>query len=86
MAATSGPDNERSAVESAAAAVAAAMWAAADSLQARLELVLDERLGTLTPDQRGFMQVARADGHRLLKLIGDFREIACAEAGLLELN
>lgn len=86
MAATSGPENDRSPVESAAAAVAAAMWAAADSLQARLELVLDERLGTLTPDQRGFMQVARADGQRLLKLIGDFREIACAEAGLLELN
>ena len=62
------------------------MWAAADSLQARLELVLDERLGALTADQRGFMQVARADGQRLLKLIGDFREIACADAGLLELD
>ena len=62
------------------------MWAAADSLQARLELVLDERLGALTPDQRGFLQVARADGQRLLKLIGDFREIACADAGLLELD
>jgi signal transduction histidine kinase len=86
MAATSGREVERSPVESAAASVAAAMWAAADSLQARLELVLDERLGALTPDQRGFLQVARADGQRLLKLIGDFREIACADAGLLELD
>jgi signal transduction histidine kinase len=86
MAAPSGTEVERSPVESAAASVAAAMWAAADSLQARLELVLDERLGALTPDQRGFLQVARADGQRLLKLIGDFREIACADAGLLELD
>lgn len=62
------------------------MWAAADSLQARLELVLNERLGALTADQRGFLQVARKDGQRLLKLIGDFREIALAEAGLLELE
>jgi len=73
-------------VEAAAPSVAAAMWAAADSLQARLELVLDERLGQLNPDQRGFLQVARADGQRLLKLIADFREIACADAGLLELD
>jgi signal transduction histidine kinase len=77
---------ERSPVEAAAPSVASAMWAAADSLQARLELVLDERLGQLTPDQRGFLQVARADGQRLLKLIADFREIACADAGLLELD
>jgi signal transduction histidine kinase len=86
MAAASGRQVERSSVETAAAPVAAAMWAAADSLQARLELVLDERLGPLTPDQRGFLQVARADGQRLLKLIADFREIACADAGLLELD
>jgi signal transduction histidine kinase len=77
---------DRSAVECSAASAAAAMWAAADSLQARLELVLDERLGALTADQRGFLQVARKDGQRLLKLIGDFREIALAEAGLLELD
>lgn len=77
---------ERSAVESSAVSAAAAMLAAADSLQARLELVLDERLGGLSADQRGFLQVARKDGQRLLKLIADFREIALADAGLLELE
>ena len=77
---------EQSAVESAAAFAAAAMCAAAESLQARLELVLDEKLGALSADQRGFLQVAKKDGERLLKLIGDFHEIALAEAGLLELD
>lgn len=62
------------------------MAAAAESLQARLELVLDERLGPLTSDQRGFLQVAKTDGERLLKLIADFNEMARAEAGLLELD
>ena len=62
------------------------MLAAAESLQARLELVLDERLGALTADQRGFLEVAKKDGRRLLKLIADFREIALAQAGLLELD
>ena len=77
---------EQSAVESSALAAATAMWSAADSLQARLELVLDERLGALSADQRGFLQVARKDGQRLLKLLADFRDIALADAGLLELD
>jgi signal transduction histidine kinase len=77
---------EQSAVESSALTAATAMWSAADSLQARLELVLDERLGALSADQRGFLQVARKDGQRLLKLLADFREIALADAGLLELD
>jgi signal transduction histidine kinase len=80
------PEALTSAVQSSAAGAAAAMAAAAESLQARLELVLDERLGALTADQRGFLQVARSDGQRLLRLIGDFREIALADAGLLELD
>jgi light-regulated signal transduction histidine kinase (bacteriophytochrome) len=75
-----------SAVEASAASAAAAMAAAAESLQARLELVLDERLGPLSADQRGFLQVAKRDGERLLKLISDFHEIALADAGLLELD
>jgi signal transduction histidine kinase len=62
------------------------MAAAAESLQARLELVLDERLGALSADQRGFLQVAKRDGERLLKLLSDFHEIALADAGLLELD
>jgi signal transduction histidine kinase len=62
------------------------MAAAAESLQARLELVLDERLGVLTADQRGFLQVALKDGQRLLKLIADFQEIALADSGALELE
>jgi signal transduction histidine kinase len=80
------PRSENSAVESSAAGAAAAMAAAAESLQARLELVLDERLGALTADQRGFLEVAKSDGQRLLRLIGDFREIALADAGLLDLD
>jgi signal transduction histidine kinase len=75
-----------SAVESCAASASAAMKAAAESLQARLELVLDERLGPLTADQRGFLQVALKDGKRLLKLIADFGEIAQADGGTLELE
>jgi hypothetical protein len=82
----SGRQLEQSAVESSALTTATAMWSAADSLQARLELVLDERLGALSADQRGFLQVARQDGQRLLRLLADFREIALAEAGLLELD
>jgi signal transduction histidine kinase len=62
------------------------MAAAAESLQARLELVLDERLGALSADQRGFLQVAKKDGERLLKLISDFREIALADSGTLDLD
>ena len=62
------------------------MCAAAESLQARLELVLDERLGALSADQRGFLQVAKKDGQRLLKLLADFQEIALAQTGLLELE
>jgi signal transduction histidine kinase len=62
------------------------MCAAAESLQARLELVLDERLGALSADQRGFLQVAKKDGQRLLKLLADFREIALAETGQLDLD
>jgi signal transduction histidine kinase len=75
-----------SAVESCAASATAAMASAAESLQARLELVLDERLGALPPEVRGFLQVARKDGLRLLKLIGDLREIALAESDRLELD
>jgi signal transduction histidine kinase len=80
------PDSQSSAVQSSAAGAAAAMAAAAESLQARLELVLDERLGALTADQRGFLEVAKSDGQRLLRLIRDFREIALADAGELELD
>ena len=62
------------------------MAAAAESLLARFELVLDERLGDLNADQRGFLEVARRDGQRLVRLIRDFREIALADAGALELD
>jgi signal transduction histidine kinase len=79
-------DSSSSAVQSSAAGAAAAMAAAAESLQARLELVLDERLGALSADQRGFLEVAKSDGQRLLRLIRDFREIALADAGSLELD
>lgn len=80
------PHDSRTAVQSSAAGAAAAMAAAAESLQARLELVLDERLGGLSADQRGFLEVAKSDGQRLLRLIRDFREIALADAGELELD
>jgi signal transduction histidine kinase len=73
-----------SAVERSAAPTAAAMAAAAETLQSHLEFVLDERVGSLTADQRRFLNVALRYGDRLVRLVEDMRTIALAESGDLE--
>src|ERR671923_812663 len=74
-----------SAVERCAAPTTAAMAAAAETLQSHLEFVLDERAGSLTPEQRRFLDVALRYGDRLVHLVEDMRLIALAEAGELDL-
>jgi signal transduction histidine kinase len=61
------------------------MAAAAETLQSHLEFVLDERAGSLTPEQRRFLDVALRYGDRLVHLVEDMRLIALAEAGELDL-
>lgn len=73
-----------SAVERSAAPTSAAMAAAAETLQSHLEFVLDERVGSLTPEQRRFLNVALRYGDRLVLLVEDMRTIALAESGELE--
>jgi signal transduction histidine kinase len=73
-----------SAVERSASATTAAMAAAAETLQSHLEFVLDERVGSLTADQRRFLDVALRYGDRLVRLAEDMRTTALAEAGELE--
>ena len=73
-----------SAVERCAAPTTAAMAAAAETLQSHLEFVLDERVGSLTPEQRRFLDVALRYGDRLVRLVEDMRMIALAESGELE--
>ena len=69
------------------------MLTAAESVQARLELVLDENVGPLTADQLAFLQVAVRDGKRLLGLIEELQLIALVdgdrlapESGLFDLG
>jgi signal transduction histidine kinase len=73
-----------SAVERCAATTTAAMASAAETLQSHLEFVLDERVGSLTADQRRFLDVALRYGDRLVRLVEDMRTIALAESGELD--
>jgi signal transduction histidine kinase len=67
----------------AAPSAAAAMLTAAESVQARLELILDEKVGPLAPDQLAFLQVAARDGKRLLGLIEELQLIALVDSDQL---
>ena len=62
------------------------MVTAAESLQSHLELVLDERVGALSQDQRRFLDAAFRYGRHLLRLVDDMRAVALAEAGALVLE
>jgi two-component system, OmpR family, sensor histidine kinase AdeS len=73
-----------SGLERSAASTTAAMAAAAETLQRHLEFVLDDRVGSLTPDQRRFLNVALRHGDRVVRLVEDMRTIALAESGELE--
>jgi hypothetical protein len=75
-----------STLERSAASTAAAMWADAEVLQSHLELVLDERIGPLTPDQKRFLDVAARHGQRIAKLADDLELVALAKRGDLELE
>lgn len=62
----------------------AAMTSAAETLRSRLEFVLDERAGALTPEQRRFLDGAVRYGERLVRLAEDMHTVALAESGELE--
>src|SRR5437773_2185810 len=70
-------------VARAAPSAVAAMLTAAESVQARLELVLDEKVGPLTADQLAFLQVAVRDAKRLRGLIEELQLIALVHSELL---
>jgi hypothetical protein len=62
----------------------AALETAAEALESRLELVLDERVGALTADQRPFLFGAAEQGRRLLATIRDLELVAAAGSGSLD--
>jgi len=77
---------ERSVVEACAASTAEAMALANESVRTHLEFVLDERVGSLTSDQRRFLDLGWRHSRRLTKLADDFRDVVRASAGELTLD
>jgi signal transduction histidine kinase len=77
---------ERSAVEACAASAAEAMALANQSVRTHLEFVLDERVGSLTSEQRRFLDLGWRHSRRLTKLADDFRDVVRASAGNLTLD
>jgi signal transduction histidine kinase len=77
---------ERSAVEACAASTAEAIALANESVRTHLEFVLDERVGSLTSDQRRFLDLGWRHSRRLTKLADDFRDVVRASAGKLTLE
>jgi signal transduction histidine kinase len=80
------PPRECSAVEACAASTAEAMALANQSVRTHLEFVLDERVGSLTSDQRRFLDLGWRHSRRLTKLADDFRDVVRASAGKLPLD
>jgi signal transduction histidine kinase len=80
------PSRKRSAVDACAASTAEAMALANQSVRTHLEFVLDERVGSLTPDQRRFLDLGWRHSRRLTKLADDFRDVVRASAGKLTLD
>ena len=56
------------------------------SIGGYLELILEEEIGDLTPQQRRFLEVIERNAKRLLRLIGDLLLVTQIEAGKLELE
>jgi signal transduction histidine kinase len=56
------------------------------SIGGYLELILEEEVGELTPQQRRFIEVIERNAQRLLRLVGDLLLVAQIEAGKLELD
>jgi signal transduction histidine kinase len=67
-------------------AAAACMRTALGSLQTRLELLLAEEPGALTPAQRGELAAIGREGRRVASLVVDVELVARAEEGRLELD
>ena len=80
------PRGERSPVEACAASVAEAIALANQSVRTHLEFVLDDRVGSLTPDQRRFLDLGWRHSRRLSKLAEDFRDVVGASTGELRLD
>lgn len=80
------PPREHSAVEACAASTAEAMALANQSVRTHLEFVLDERVGSLTSDQRRFLDLGWRHSRRLTKLAEDFRDVVRASSGKLTLD
>jgi signal transduction histidine kinase len=73
-------------VERSAASAAAAIWADAEVLQSHLEVVLDERLGPLTADQKRFLDVVARHAQRIAKLADDLELVALVKLGEVEVE
>jgi signal transduction histidine kinase len=53
------------------------------SILGYLEIVMDEEVGPICPDQRRFLGIIERNAHRLLRLVGDLLVIARGDAGRL---
>jgi signal transduction histidine kinase len=62
------------------------MALANQSVRTHLEFVLDERVGSLTSDQRRFLDLGWRHSRRLTKLAEDFRDVVRASSGKLTLD
>jgi signal transduction histidine kinase len=62
------------------------MALANQSVRTHLEFVLDERVGSLTSEQRRFLDLGWRHSRRLTKLADDFRDVVRASAGNLTLD
>jgi len=68
----------------AAPSAVAAMRTAAESVQARLELLLDQKAGPLADDQVAFLAVAARDAKRMLAVVDELELIALVESDQLQ--
>lgn len=74
------------ATQRSATSAIAAMLTSAESVQSRLELVLDEKVGPLSAEQLAFLQVAARDGKHVLDVLHEWRFILLVESGTLALD
>jgi light-regulated signal transduction histidine kinase (bacteriophytochrome) len=69
-----------------AGAATARMSVSLETLVSHLQILQDERVGSLTPEQLRFLGTAERHGVRLLQMMGDLRTVALADSGELELE
>jgi signal transduction histidine kinase len=51
-----------------------------------LKLLEDERVGTLTPEQKELIQNLKDDNKRLLKILSELLDMSQVESGKIQLN